>query len=51
VKYGGKPTYDQVRGIAIGIIIGELVAIALWTCVALYSGIRMPGVSLNRYGA
>lgn len=49
VKYGGKSTFDRVRDFFIGIIVGELLAIAIWTCVSLIVRYPFTVPTLNRY--
>jgi len=50
VKYGGKTTFDRMRLVMIGLIIGELLLISL---TAFYSitnpTVSFPGIDLNRY--
>ncbi len=48
VKYGGKETYDKTRPIFIGIILGEIMAVLLWTVLGVLLHFQA-GVSLNRY--
>jgi len=52
VKYGGKTTFDHVRQVMIGLIIGELMIIFICGMISLiYQGdVRFPGIDLNRYG-
>jgi len=50
VRYGGKATYDRARDAAVGMITGELLAIALWIAIALIMGIAMPYITIDRYG-
>jgi hypothetical protein len=50
IRYGAKATFDQARVIAIGLIAGELMAIALWTGIALLSGVSIGNINLNKYG-
>lgn len=47
VKYGGKSTFDTVRNVFIGLILGELIAIVLWSFLGMYYGFAGP--TLNRY--
>ena len=47
VKYGGKQTFDQARPIFIGLIMGEIIAITLWTVLGLSLGFDS-GIDLNR---
>jgi hypothetical protein len=49
VKYGGKATFDRVRYIFIGLIMGELMAIFLWSIWSLWFDKPIPGIDLNRY--
>jgi hypothetical protein len=50
VRYGGKTTYDRVRGIFIGLIAGELIAIIVWAGISLWTGVDLSKVAtLNRY--
>jgi hypothetical protein len=49
VRYGGKATFDRVRDVFIGLILGELIAIFFWTMLSLALGIQVGGVTLNRY--
>ena len=51
VKYGGKSTFDKVRLIFIGLILGELFAIFFWNVLALLFNFEIHGIDLNRYGA
>ena len=50
VQYGGKRTFDQARGIFIGLIVGELLAIFIWIVLSMCTDVT-PGLTLNRYGA
>jgi hypothetical protein len=51
VKYGGKVTFDRVRKIFIGLIMGELIAIFLWYILMMAFGLaNVGGLDLNRYG-
>ncbi|MCX5658712.1 MAG: hypothetical protein NTW19_03195 [Planctomycetota bacterium] len=49
VKYGGKATFDRVRLIFIGLILGELLAIFFWTFLAMVYHVRSSNITLNRY--
>ncbi len=49
VRYGGKNTFDKVRILFIGLILGELIAVALWTLLTALDVISNPGITLNRY--
>ena len=49
VKYGGKATFDKVRLIFIGLIMGELIGVFVWPMVAMITGMTISGVTLNRY--
>jgi hypothetical protein len=50
VQYGGKNTFDKVRGVFIGLILGELLAIVFWLTLSLvYTGVKSAGIDLNRY--
>jgi hypothetical protein len=50
VKYGGKFTFDRVRLLFIGLIMGELIAVFLWSMISLRTGIKLEQViTLNRY--
>jgi hypothetical protein len=51
VTYGGKDTFETVRAMFIGLILGELFACGLWGTLALvfnWPGVRL---DLNRYRA
>jgi len=48
VKYGGKATFDKVRSLFIGMILGELLAIFFWQILGISLGFK-PGLHLNRY--
>lgn len=48
VRYGGKRTFDLVQPIFIGLILGELVAILVWSILGLAYGFEA-GLTLNRY--
>jgi hypothetical protein len=48
VKYGGKATFDKVRAAFIGLIMGELMAVALWSIVSVVIDKRIP-ITLNVY--
>lgn len=48
VKYGGKSTFDKVRGIFIGLIFGELLAIFFWNVMALCFDLQLYQITLNR---
>ena len=50
VKYGGKNTFDKVRGIFIGLILGELLAVCFWAVLTLVFDVSITGIDLNRYG-
>jgi len=51
VRYGGKWTYDRMRLVMIGLIMGELVVIAIASVVTMLPfGIQINGIDLNRYG-
>ncbi|MCC7192072.1 MAG: hypothetical protein IT444_04740 [Phycisphaeraceae bacterium] len=50
IRYGGKATFDHARLVAIGVITGELMAIAIWSGIALVSGVPIGNIDLNRYG-
>ena len=51
VRYGGKFTFDRVRLLFIGLIMGELIAVFLWSMISLRTGIKLENVvTLNRYG-
>ncbi len=49
VKYGGKMTFDKVRDIFIGLILGECMAIFFWLLLSLFTKIRASNISHNRY--
>ena len=49
VKYGGKATFDRVRDVFIGLILGELMAIFFWGAMSLILGVKVSGITLNRY--
>jgi hypothetical protein len=49
VKYGGKLTFDRIRMLFIGLILGELMAIFVWTMLGLVLDWNV-GLTLNRYG-
>ncbi len=50
VKYGGKFTFDRVQLLFIGLIMGELIAVFLWSMISLRTGIELANiVTLNRY--
>lgn len=51
VKYGGKRTFDSVRTIFIGMIIGELFSVFAWSMMALIYNISVGGITLNRMGS
>lgn len=46
VKYGGKSTFDRIKPIFIGLIIGELMAIAVWLLLGLRFDFSS-GIDLN----
>ncbi|MCX5660099.1 MAG: hypothetical protein NTW19_10300 [Planctomycetota bacterium] len=50
VRYGGKATFDHVRLGFIGLILGEVLAIAFWLLASLLTGKVFPTLDLNRYG-
>ena len=50
VKYGGKKTFESTRPIFIGLIMGELMAIFLWTLAGLWLDFN-PGITDNRGSA
>lgn len=50
IRFGGKVTYEKARTVAIGLIMGELMAVLMWTVLALWTGIPFGNISLNRYG-
>ena len=50
VKYGGKVTFERVRLIFIGLIMGELMAVLLWPIMSLLTGTDFGRITLNRYG-
>jgi hypothetical protein len=50
VQYGGKSTFDKVRGAFIGLIMGELMSILFWLMLSLAFGLKSGGIDLNRYG-
>ncbi|MCE9592247.1 MAG: hypothetical protein K8S99_17210 [Planctomycetes bacterium] len=49
VKFGGKQTFDRVRDIFIGLIMGELLSIFFWGAVSLIFNIKTGNITLNRY--
>jgi hypothetical protein len=49
VQYGGKATFDKVRTVFIGLILGELIAILYWSALQMAWNITI-GITLNRYG-
>ncbi len=49
VKYGGKMTFDKVRDMFIGLILGECMAIFFWLLLSLFTKIRASNISHNRY--
>lgn len=50
VKYGGKTTFEKIRLVMLGLIIGELVAIFICGAITILpTGVRLPGIDLNRY--
>ena len=49
VKYGGKSTFDKVRLIFIGLIMGELMAVFFWPMISLLTGVKIGAITLNRY--
>ncbi len=46
-KYGNKGTYQQAKAFFIGLIVGELILVAIALLVSVVSGIRIP-IDLNR---
>jgi hypothetical protein len=57
IRYGGKETFDRVRTLFIGLIIGELIAIFVWTAASLLSDVlpfvplfKPDGIDLNLQG-
>ncbi|MBN1807535.1 MAG: hypothetical protein JW909_00590 [Planctomycetes bacterium] len=51
VRYGGKSTYDRVRLVFIGLIMGELLAVFLWNVLSLILHFQVSGIDLNRYSS
>ena len=51
VKYGGKVTFDHVKVIFIGLIMGELIAVFFWPMLTLVFDLSIAGktVTLYRY--
>jgi hypothetical protein len=49
VKYGGKVTFDKVRLIFIGLIMGELLALFLYPTLSMLTDLRVGYLDLNRY--
>lgn len=49
VKFGGKQTFDRVRDIFIGLIMGELLSIFIWGAVSLIYNVKTGNITLNRY--
>ena len=50
VKYGGKATFDKAKVIFIGMIMGELMAILVWSILGMIFQFKSV-LTLNRYGA
>ncbi len=51
VRYGGKASFDRVRQVMLGLVMGELLVIFLCAVLALsLRGVSFPGIDLNRYG-
>lgn len=51
VKYGGKVTFDKVRLIFVGLILGEIIAVLAWGLVSVLAGVRIgSALTMNRYG-
>jgi len=51
VQYGGKPSFDKVRLVMMGLIVGELVAIFIAGAITLLPfDVQVRGIDLNRYG-
>ena len=51
VKYGGKVTFDKVRLIFIGLIIGEIMAVFIWSMIAISFDVPIGKVTMNRLDA
>lgn len=49
VKFGGKQTFDRVREIFIGLILGELLSIFFWGALSLLTKVTPGNITLNRY--
>ena len=50
VTYGGKKTFDTVRVVFVGLILGELLAVGFWSITSLIYAFNARGITLNRYG-
>ena len=48
VKYGGKATFDKARGMFLGLIIGEIIAVLAWTLLGITTELT-PNLTLNRH--
>ncbi len=48
VKYGGKLTFDKLRLVFIGLIMGELIAVVFWPLLGLLTGVDFGRTTLNR---
>jgi hypothetical protein len=49
IHYGGKATYDRIRGIFIGLVVGQLSAILFWTLFALLNNTSITVFTLNMW--
>ena len=49
VTYGGKSTFDKARGVFLGLILGELIAVLVWTLLGITTELT-PHLTLNRHG-
>lgn len=50
VRYGSKDVYMRARAAAIGLIMGELVAVAFWAIASMATDGAFRNISINRYG-
>lgn len=49
VKYGGRSTFESVKIVFMGLMLGEILAIFAWSIVALFVPADVNDITLNRY--
>ena len=49
LKYGGRHSFDRIKPFFIGLILGELAAVAFWVCVVWAFHLQNVGIDIDRH--